>query len=345
MKNTINKIITVQQFLAEKFIQAQTDLSTISMTQSQLSGITSALNRILSIWDNNSNDDNGSNNESTQPEIPNTPAISVLNEIPGANPNYKALYMTGPALIYASCQNTLNEERKFNEGYYIPVFADNAELYDRKYVLAIKINGEICGYRMLYWDGRYWRLNSAKLQNNEFIVDHSFELIGQNNDWNDESGTHEFVSGDPSTIVNFLSDWTGSSDQVNVQERDWHTLEMLPNTNANIAFLFSISGCTGDASDLNGMYWSEGPSQIYDLRGYYEQLEPYWQQNIYANINQSFVIMAQDEDGNYKVFLMSKKSRKCFTFESNGIEYTNIIISDYTIYKDNIGIPSITLLN
>ena len=71
--------------------------------------------------------------------------------------------MTGPALIYASCQNTLNEERKFNEGYYIPVFADNAELYDRKYVLAIKINGEICGYRMLYWDGRYWRLNSAKL--------------------------------------------------------------------------------------------------------------------------------------------------------------------------------------
>jgi hypothetical protein len=71
----------------------------------------------------------------------------------------------------------------YNNGYYIPVFEDDTPLTERKYVLAVKFNGQICGYRMfeyasLGYYGSCWKYSGAELnEDNKFVANDLFEAI------------------------------------------------------------------------------------------------------------------------------------------------------------------------
>lgn len=336
MKNTINKIITVQQFLAEKFIQAQTDLSTISMTQSQLAGIASALNQILSIWDNNSNDNGGSsgggsNNGSTQPEIPE------------ANPNQKAIQVSGIQNGYFLFESILN-------GLYIPIFKDDTETLNKKYINAIKVNNETIGYSMLYYNVSYgaWRFDLAQYINGQYEPRDVFRIYTSQN-W------QGMYTGQPSGITQVYNDWVSGPENartVTVQEIDWPTLDMLPNVPDTSMILFKVESCTNDATDLNGYYFACGD---YFIMHYYDGVIVNPPLSYYCNLNLSLIacVMVTDMDTDIdspKALFISKSSAKCFigdTQDNNDQDRSENYksITNITATKDNVGTPTVTILH
>lgn len=353
MKNTIDKIITVQQALVAKFLKANQDLDSIAMSESELSGITMSLNNILAKFESTGGSTGGGGSQPSEPS--DTPTTSILDEIPGANPNYKALYVTELNNLPAG-YNNLDQDRIYNNGYYIPVFEDDAPLTERKYVLAVKVDGQICGYRMFKYviqEGfcETWKYSAATLnENNQFIANDAFEAFCY------KEG-EEMMQLNVENILETVGLYGNSDGQgypITIQERDWNTLETLPDviSTEDEKFLFKITGCTDEGESINGYYTHCYMSDYVDgaidreggfiINGQSYQVD----NNLYVNVKHSFVVSLMDEEtwSKRKFIIVSPSKDRCFAYEDTTGDYTGIQQNTIITLKENIGTPTITNL-
>lgn len=200
---------------------------------------------------------------------------------------------------------------------------------------------------MLYVNNGYWKFDFAQYIDGQYKARGVFQIGAAEN-------SQTSYSGQPSGITQVFDGFiTGpyGAQNITVQEIDWSTLDMLPNITDTSMILFKVESCTNAATDLNGYYFECGSNFV---NNFYSSISEKMAYSYYCNVNLSLIACVGSFDQELEkaivqAYFISKSSGTCFIGDTqdNGDSDTSEnykSITNITAEKDNVGTPTITIL-